>query len=343
MAEIEQAEVTEVAPPHGASPLFGTTLPPGAPTPNGTVMKAVNQRTVTERQRLVASGLLKPATIINFNPIDLRVESALIPYSVPRYDKGKSVTLTVGGRQRKASFITVRDAIIRPKIRNVTKPADMDDPIAEYEVMSILPIEIVYQFHNEYFGSDNPVGGMLAFEGDIHVLGDRGKEPKEFRVPKFLTLQDHSRAYFSEPADFKDKLEEALKTQRAHCDGVLTRAYANFQDPDQRKFIHNIDRAWAEFALAQGWIQAMPEWVYASVNENQVCNGCGSVKKHPKAHFCVCGRPYDAFEAFMAGENVAAVHLLNLPKEKLDKVRKEAKRRRELEAELTGKPVDEKD
>jgi hypothetical protein len=343
MAEIEQAEVTEVAPPHGASPLFGTTLPPGAPTPNGTVMKAVNQRTVTERQRLVASGLLKPATIINFNPIDLRVESALIPYSVPRYDKGKSVTLTVGGRQRKASFITVRDAIIRPKIRNVTKPADMDDPIAEYEVMSILPIEIVYQFHNEYFGSDNPVGGMLAFEGDIHVLGDRGKEPKEFRVPKFLTLQDHSRAYFSEPADFKDKLEEALTVQRQHCNRLLDRAYAMFQDQDQRKNINNVDHWWAEFAMQMGWIQKAPEWMYATIKESEVCNGCGAVKKHPKAHFCVCGLYYEPFTSFMAGKPVPPAQLVGLPKEQFDKVKKESKRRRELEAEITGESVKEKD
>jgi hypothetical protein len=311
-------------------------LPPDTPAVNGAAMRAVAEKIRSERQRIAASGLLKPWTIINFNPIELTVECALVRYKVPAAGKSqKTVKFKNKHGEVSGSFLTIREAIVRPKIRNVQKPqVEGDDPIAEYEAMTILPVEQAYLFWHEFFKGENPVGGVLCLEGDSHLFS---RKIEEVRVPDFVTLADRTRQYFGTPIAFDEVLDDVLHTQRNYCNGILAAAHSMANDEEQARNINNGHRAWADFALRSGWIQQIPAWVFASVDQRDICKGCGAVKKHPNALFCSCGRPYDAFAAFMAGENVPLSYLVTLPAEQLKKVKEEQARRKKLEEELLGK------
>ncbi len=313
-----------------------TPLPHDAPQINGAAMRAVAERIRSEHQRVQASGLLQPWTIVNFNPVEVGVECALIRFKIPAAGKSqKSVTIAHGVRKCVGSYVTIREAIVRPKLRNVSRPEGADDPIAEYEPLTILPVEQAFLFWQDYHNADNPMGGVLCFEGDIHVL--RRKADK-LHVPSFVTLADRSRQYLGVEIPLVEAIEDVMRMQRAYCDFTLSSAHSMANDEEQARNITNIHRTWADFALRLGWIQQIPEWVFASTDQRDICPACGAAKKHPSALKCQgCGRPYDAFAAYMAGEDVPLSYLVTLPEEKLKQIRDEQVRRKKVEQELLRK------
>ena len=293
---------------------------------NGKSMRALQIEKRSVHERLVAEGRLHPATIVNFNPIALDLGHALIPYKVPASTDPGSLKITVGveGATYTGSYVTDKTPLFQSILRSAQ---DSSDELAmKFDVVPILPIEKAYAFYQTYndVGSNN-MGGVLIFQGDIRVLE---KRHVEVEVPSYRDLPNKTRSYFTEKQMMKDVLGKIFARQRLYCESRIARAQASFDDPDQRKNVTDQDRAWAQYAFTMGWKDEEPKWVYTlTPSEAAKCKGCGAVAVNG-AYFCTCGRPYDAFTAYMAGENVAPVYLANLGKDQMAEVKKESERRK---------------
>ena len=132
----------------------------------------LRERRITE---LELRGEIKPATILNRSPFTLRVESGLIPYTVPPRPKGKPFsTLTITGTR---SF---------PIYRGNQEMSDKSLR-GKYDVKVLLPVEQLMEFKHTYIGETKEdrlvkAGGVIIFEGDME-----GVTPKStVRVPEFV-------------------------------------------------------------------------------------------------------------------------------------------------------------
>jgi hypothetical protein len=300
----------------------------------GPGMRRLKQQRESAYIDLKNSGRLKPATILNFNPVSLKVDDGHVPWRVPAaIDKlKKSITLEHGGRTYEASIFTVREPSFVPWIRDVRPPSDEgENPSSEYDPVFILPLELLDQYRIMYTEAAGQIlmGGVIAFEGDLSTF----KNVKEtIRVPQFTTLPDRKRSYFSKEVDFAEELKTTLDMQKAYCQRMIQQGDEYFQDEVQAKNITAPHRIWAQFAMTMGWKQVAPAWMNAQLESEESCKGCGKGKKRTDAWFCDCGRPYNPFAAFMAGENVPESYLFSLKGKELDKVLAELGRREELKA-----------
>jgi len=304
---------------------------------DGNSMRALK----VERDSLIASlrstGQARPATILNFNPVALRLEGGInfkvpsvIDESVPEESRFK---VTYKGRTYKASVLTVRDPIIFPQIKDVKKIEDVE--VGEYIVKACKQIEIVHNFLASYTDgtpSSSGMGGVICFEGDRHALKQRNQEKLEILVPTYVPLPNKTREYFTEPKEFSVELARSLDRQKAYCDNQCQLAQSMWDDEDQRKNITDVHRIWAQFSLDMGWRQSVPIWLTAQNESEETCEGCGAGKKRATAFFChACARPYSPLKAYMAGElGIESVHLNRIKPEEWVEVRKEEARRKKL-------------
>lgn len=284
------------------------------------------------------SGRLQPATIINFNPVSLLVDDGHVPWRIPAAtDKVKKPFLVeYGGKKYQASVFTVREPAFVPWIRDVHKPSDEgENPTADYDAKFILPIELMDQYRISYCDSFGRIqmGGILCFQGDVHAF----TKGNTIRVPQFTTLPDRTRSYFAKETDSSKALAETLEMQKNYCTMIIQQADEYFQDDEQKKNITPIHRIWLKFALDMGWKQKTPDWMNSVLESEESCKGCGIGRTRTDAHFCKCGRPYNALASFMAGENIPESYLFALTGKDLETAMKELDRRETIKAKFRTK------
>jgi hypothetical protein len=299
------------------SPTFAAINPLANPYITNVLDKMTNgkemRRLMVERQALLASleatGLAQPATILNFNPVALSLDGGL-GFKVPSIlddsvDDAARFRVKFEGHDYKASVITVRS----PKTFTQIKDVREDDGVAQgvYEVKACKQIEIAHNFLVAYTSgtpSSSGMGGVVIFEGDLKQFGPEHKNLNvKIKVPEFIRLPNRTREYITKPKSFSECLESALKLQRVYCNGQTQQAQGFWDNEDERKNITPIHRIWHQYEVDMGWRQTPAPWVTLT-NENAVtCEGCGEQKKRVTAYFChKCARPYQPFEAYVAGE-----------------------------------------
>lgn len=318
----ESAGYKEIA-PEAKSAIKEALMGPG--------MKRLTLQRQSAYQDLKNSGRLKPATVINFNPVPLKVDDGHVPWMIPAANdtSAKRIKIEHGGKKFVASYFTVREPSFVPWIRDVRPPSDEgENPSSEYDAKFILPLELVDQYRIMYTepSGQSLMGGVLVFEGDVHAF----TKGKTIRVPKFSTLPDRTRSYFSEEVDALKALAATLDMQKAYCERSIQRGDEYFQDDEQAKNITMPMRRWAQYALDMGWKQNAPEWMNSKLESEESCKGCGKGRKRNDAHFCECGRPYNPLAAFLDGENVPESYLFALKGKDLELAMEEMNRRESI-------------
>lgn len=304
----------------------------------GVSMQRLTSQRKSSRIEYKHSGRDKPSTVINFNPIQLRVCDGNVPWPIPAsIDKHKKgITLEYSGRSYQAAFFTVREPRFVAWPTDVKKPAvDDENAIAEYKPIWISPIELLNQYKLEYTDpSKNMTGGVIVIEGDIHAFT---KSKGTIRIPKYEKLEDGRLSYFSEEVDIAREIAACLDLQKTRCTFMIQQGDEYNQDDQQRKNITPVHRIWAQYAIDMGWKQQAPPWMSATLESEETCKGCGKGKKRNDAWFCDCGRPYNAFAAFMSGENVPEAYILALKGKELDQAMTEFHRREAIKAQFKPK------
>ena len=310
---------------------------------NGASMDTLSMQRQSSRIELEHSGRLKPCTIINFNPVPLKVEDGNIPWHVPactdRLKKG--IVVPFGGKKYEAAVVTLATARFVPWLREARASMEgAEDPRREFDTAYILPIEQGHQFRSLYALPEGQIGmgGVLVFEGDIHAFTRKERDkPQTLRIPAYATLPNKRRSYFSQEVDLLEEMREMLDMQKRYAERMIMQGDEYDQDALTRHNISGPHRTWAQFSLTMGWKEQAPSWMNAKFDSEVSCKGCGAPQKRSDAWFCQCGRPYNPYAAFMAGENVPESYIFALKGAELDDVLKEMARREELMAKLKAK------
>ena len=140
-------------------------------------------------------GPCAPVTLINLNPVELRLFAELQRYTVPAAGKGIEVlSLSYKGRTFPSSYVTFRTAhvmLAHTGTQNDTL-AGVDTPAME--ARHVPTLGLAHQFYSHYVegaADAQYMGGILIFEGDIHTLSKKRLEASEgyIWVPKLeITL-----------------------------------------------------------------------------------------------------------------------------------------------------------
>ena len=275
---------------------------------DGKAMRALK----IERESLVASlkatGQARPATILNFNPVALRLDGGIgfkVPSVIDPVVKTEDMYICkYKGREYRATVLTVKEPIVFPWIKDVKKEEDVE--VGVYEPAACKQIEIVHNFLAA-FTTGNPsssgMGGVVVFQGDRQAL-DPGKGGEiKLKVPTFLRLPNKRREYFTEDKDFAEVLAASLDMQRLYCNAQTQQAQTYWDQEDQRGNITPIHRVWHQYEINMGWRQNPAPWITLQHDHQETCAGCGEAKKRVDAYFChKCSRVYDPLEAYMARE-----------------------------------------
>lgn len=306
---------------------------------DGRQQKALQLKRKSMLQAAAASGTAKPATILNFNPVPLRLEGGL-PYKVPSIvdsfvPEDLKLKVHYKGKIYRAHMLTIREPFPFAQITdvNLKQGEDLADGVGVYDCKLCKPIEIVHHFLvSSHLGASDStnMGGVVVFEGDKHKIWD--SEKKEIKkgvklgVPTFVKLEDNTREYFIEIKIFDEMVAATLELQRQYCDRQMQMAsvYHSGGD-DSSKNITEIHRVWHQYALDMGWKQSPEPWLHSSNDPEETCTGCGAGKKRAEAFFChACNRPYDPLKAYLAGEiGIESVHMRRITKpEEVAQVRK---------------------
>lgn len=304
----------------------------------GPGMRRLTQQRQSAYLDLKNSGRLRPATVVNFNPVSLKVDDGHVPWRIPAATdaSAKRIEMQHGGKTYIASYFTVREPSFVPWIRDVRPPSDEgENPSSEFDAKFILPIEMMDQYRISYNdpAGQTLMGGVLVFEGDINAF----TKGKTIRVPKFSTLPDRTRSYFTVETDTLKATAATLEMQKEFCERNLQRGDEYKQDEQQAKNITTPMRMWAQFALDMGWKQTAPEWMNSKLESEVTCRACGKGRKRTDAHFCDCGRPYDPLAAFLDGENVPESYLFALKGKDLELAIEETSRREAVKAKFYPK------
>lgn len=304
----------------------------------GAKARQAKQASILQTHKLL--GTAPPATVINFNPVDVYSENGGLNLRVPACNakpKPKQIVYTLGTREYVGAYITIDHPVVYPSIREVNSVEGRDEP--DYDLKTCKPIAMAHELWAEANSSMTDAaakGGVVIFEGDIHTLKKALKaERRTLRIPTFTILPDRTREYYSEEKDLEEIFAAALTRQKTYADFKIQQAQAYYTTDGQQNYIDPSHRKWGQFAIDLGWkTPTSMAWMTAMDDQAETCIGCGRTRKPGvKAFFCECGRPYNAYEAFMAGEPVGEVYLATLKGKELDDVRKEMKRRRNLFAE----------
>lgn len=308
---------------------------------DGRAAKALRAERQSVLEELRATGVIRTATIVNFNPVWLKTTSSM-PYKVPPFSypglpADMQITVEHGGRKFTGAYITVDQPFLYPKIRGTKRDDGTGDDVGDFMIKHVLPLGIVLDFWQHYNkSSEQPVamGGILVFEGTRHVME---KRPKTIKVPVAKLLPNGDRAYFTQENELDKVLESVFEEQRKYTGYMIRQARAFHADEAQRKNITDQGhRVWGQYALDKGWgMESKEEWMFDSTTtEIARCESCGLPRRETKAHFCQgCNAPYDAYGSFMAGRPVPEQYLYTLNGKQLEDVKKEMRRRKALFAD----------
>ena len=132
-------------------------------------MRRIQEDMIATRQTLESNGLLKPATIINFNPVPL-VQDGLINLTVPAAgasDAGR-VEWEYNGQVYLGHVVTVRTPLLYASTEGVAPDPDGLGDFPTLAANYILPIGIAYSFYEHYSlptRGASFMGGVLVFAG----------------------------------------------------------------------------------------------------------------------------------------------------------------------------------
>ena len=299
---------------------------------NGMAMDRLSIKRESAIEAARIAGIV-PFSILNFNPVVVNVESGVVNVKVPPYQSPLGIKKKVkfGGIERIASLVVIANPEGYAKILRASNEqgGDPNSPDVDWDWRVVLPMEQARLFEFQYNDPNNPaaMGGIIVFKGDAHAL-----ESKDgiIHVPHTKRLKNGAMQHFTQPIAFVDKLNEVLARQKQFCINKLQQAKQFYNDPELRKSVDNIHQVWGQFASDLGWQDIGRMDFLLPRDGDESCPKCGKMRESGAAMFCPCGRPYNPFEAFMAGEDVATSYLANLPDEQLAEVKAEMKRRREL-------------
>lgn len=312
---------------------------------NGKAAAAREAKRQSKLRALALSGIVKPATLLNFNPFPISSPEGGMRVTVPACnDKNvpddMKLAFQFKGKQYLCTYVTVRNAEVYPRITDVR--SEDDELVGQYDFDECHPMEIIHAMYvRAAVGAQDSLQmhGVIMFVGDKHALkkpDGKKNEPLIVQVPKFEILADRRRQFFAEPQEFAKLLDSTLTLQKTYCDMQLQLAGAYNDDPEQRKNITSVHRTWHQFALDMGWKEKPAAWMVSIDDPTDTCIGCGAARARADAFFChKCNRPYDAYAAFMAGEDVPQSYLVAYKGDQWNDIVKESKRRKERAAELS--------
>lgn len=292
-----------------------------------------------------ATGQAQPATILNFNPVALRLDGGInfkVPSIIDSFVKAEDQFIfPYRGRKFRASILTIHEPILFSQITDVKKVEDVE--VGEYAMKACKQIEVAHCFLTAYtYGleSSSGMGGVVVFEGTRHVL-DRDKNPAKItvKVPKFISLADRTREYFTEEANLGDLIEEAIEFQKKYATVQTQQAQSFWDNDDMRMNITDVHRIWHQYEMDMGYRHKAAPWITMMNEPMETCAGCGTQKKAVEAYFCVCGRAYDPLKAYFAGElPISSDQMARVDANAWTKVHAEENRRKSLREGKAAKP-----
>ena len=290
-------------------------------------------------------GQVQPVCVVNFNPVSLTLPQALTNWTVPREGhfgspdeaKPKTIAIHFNGKHYLPAYIVIKDAVLSAKYEPVR--VEDGEPKTGSHPYAILPIERGYEYWDAYNNTDRSnMGGVIVFASDrIDPLLQTSPDAK-ISIAKKIPIEGGGTEFAFEEVSLRDVFKETLTKQRAYYERKYQEATDLDNDP-QRKYgmPDERHRLWAQFGLDMGFRDTPPRWMERAVQEGaKRCPRCQLPAQNDAAWFCVCGTPYDAFEAFMAGQDVGEVHLISLPDKQFKEVQKETARRQERIDALRG-------
>ena len=298
-------------------------------------------------------GPLAPATIINLNPVWLRLSGMMRALAVPpagyasKASQGGAVRLEHHGRVYQGHYMTIRSPKIWMSITGTHTDRSIGYDTPERAPKHLTPAGIVHQFyaqHVEGFANSQGMGGIIIFEGDIHTIeGDKlARTNNTVWVPRAEKMEvGAGYVYRMYPENFQAFFERMAQMQANYANARMTEAHSFWttNDPLTQKQITEVDRVWARWSKDMELIETLPEWVTAKLDLKEVqsitrCLRCAKPQLNAAAVFCECGAPFNAFEAYMAGHRVPMEYLELLEGDELDQVRKEMSRRKSKFSDL---------
>lgn len=302
-------------------------------------------------------GPAAPATVVNFNPLRLGLQGELQHEFVPAAGAklAKKVTFPFNGRRFEGSYVTFTNAHVWPVIIGTENIEGFDSPSIRADYIS--PIGIAYQFFEHYVtGAIDAMGmgGVLIFEGDIHVLDRARQEATEGNI--LIPEKDMEAGTAAHPVykvvekSLFDILGVALLQQRRYAEGIIAEGHRfyNSPAPEEQKQRSEYHTLWHNWAMDRGYKTEPEEWATERLSDSPnvqavSCPSCSTRQIKPDQHFCPnCNAPFDAFAAYMAGMPVPEVWLSRYDGEKWDKIIAESARRKAKVSVLTGDDSDRK-
>lgn len=283
------------------------------------VMRKVKElRSLTRKYGDTWEGPCAPATVINLNPVELRLYGQLQRYTMPPAGKGQKIELKFRGRVFVGSYMTLST----PEVWLAHTGIELD-PIADSPSMEARycpPAGLAYQFYSHYcVGASDAqgIGGIIIFEGDIHTLSPKNlqRTGKIVRVPFGEPSPDlpGEVVYSTTERPLDEYLADELERQRMYAEAVIAEGhtYGTSTDSDERKKLNNLHKVWHNYALECGYIKKAYAWASSKLETGPLqgvvyCPDCRSEQEDPEQFFCrKCNAPFDAHKAFMAGKQVS--------------------------------------
>ena len=290
----------------------------------GEAQELFAQKAKMRREQL--EGHFSPFTVINFNPLGLRLEGIFKRYSIPSPDDERlppnisRVVMSWRGKDRVGHALTIRDPLIYGKMIGAKGMGAPGEVLPEQEVAEFLPIAIVYSFLEHYspifvvkkdgMASAPPkdarrMYGVLAFEGDLHALEPQRLQQigRKIKVPLARTLtvgKSSQRIYETVEFGLDDYLDQMFLGQKRYADAIISRAQQKFTEGKAREEIGSAERIWYRWAIRMGYAPAPKESDRTWLNEMisltaadgtaevtlRKCPGCRAVEPEEDTPFC---------------------------------------------------------
>ncbi len=290
----------------------------------GEAQELFAQKVKMRREQL--EGHFSPFTIINFNPLALRLEGLFKRYSVASPDDERlpkdvhRVVMNWRGQDRVGHVLTIRDPLLTGRMSGAKQSGGPGEVVPEQEVAEYLPIAIAYSFLEHYSPIFATKGdgmaaappkdarrmyGVLAFEGDTHTLERERleKNGRMIRVPlaKVQTLgKVTQRFYDTVTVKLDDYLDQMFLGQRRYADAVISKAQQKFTEGKGREEIGSAERTWYRWAIRMGYAPAPKDpdrtWLNELISLTAAegspditlrkCPGCRAVEPEPDTPFC---------------------------------------------------------
>jgi hypothetical protein len=270
-------------------------------------------------------GPCVPATVVNLNPLELKLYGELQRWTIPAAGDGKkppeqSVKFVFKGRDFSASYMTLTEPHVWPVVTGVQNDNLAGFDATQIEARYIPPIGLAHQFFSHYvFGAHDAqsMGGVIIFEGDINTL-DKARMQRSgghIWVPKASTTLDGTGevVYTLEKEKFSDVLEAALTMQREYAEQIIAQghSYATSQADLIRNQLTKYHILWHNWAMDRGYKTEAEPWASERLEDSPsieavFCPDCHQRQENPNQYFCKnCNAPFDACKAYLAGKTVS--------------------------------------